>query len=473
MALMRLPFKGGLRSIAVCVIGVGSWCTSLLASDPLASIAFVSLPVGTIWPITPFDACPPDTVPACRVQQVTLSGDGRIVLLVVQRGADVEAYSWSEALGYQPLELPPETQMAWLVSSSFDGAVVAGAFVGESQTGAPRAAVWVNGGLQSLVTPGGPVHGCASALTRDGSVAFGVHDTPSGRSVFRWSLADGVADMPSPDPGAAAIVGCSGDGSVLVGGPVCCSSGADSFSWTASSGATYYPNQMFSGISRDGQHIVSIFTSVSADGRSKCQPGGTGNCDGRTDILVWREGDSASGFGLDEFREPTLTELLLRQGWAPQDVAPLGVFASRIGLSDSGAIMAGAVPLSVASTPAFWIARVPSPNETRAGACCSGVTCVVTGAVADCEALGGLFQGIGSACNAGPRNPIACCRANLDGVAGLTVQDIFRFLEMYFDPARTSLDGRRINFSSFPWDHCGISVEDIFAFLQAWFAGCD
>ncbi|HMN40631.1 MAG TPA: zinc-dependent metalloprotease family protein [Phycisphaerales bacterium] len=54
------------------------------------------------------------------------------------------------------------------------------------------------------------------------------------------------------------------------------------------------------------------------------------------------------------------------------------------------------------------------------------------------------------------------CRADFNGVDGITVQDIFDYLNGWFagDPA-TNVDGVP-----------GLSVQDIFSFLNTWFAGC-
>ena len=87
-----------------------------------------------------------------------------------------------------------------------------------------------------------------------------------------------------------------------------------------------------------------------------------------------------------------------------------------------------------------------------------GSVCVVAGP-GGCTA--GRFIGFGSTCGSAG-NPTTCCPANFDGTIGLTVQDIFAFLDAWFagDP-RTDFDGTG-----------GIAVADIFAFLSAWFAGC-
>jgi probable HAF family extracellular repeat protein len=59
--------------------------------------------------------------------------------------------------------------------------------------------------------------------------------------------------------------------------------------------------------------------------------------------------------------------------------------------------------------------------------------------------------------------PCFHCRADFNGVGGLSVQDIFDFLAAYF-----AGDIARANFNN----DCCISVQDIFDFLAAYFAGC-
>ncbi|MBY0262007.1 MAG: hypothetical protein K2Q20_06665, partial [Phycisphaerales bacterium] len=63
--------------------------------------------------------------------------------------------------------------------------------------------------------------------------------------------------------------------------------------------------------------------------------------------------------------------------------------------------------------------------------------------------------GAGAAC-------AAPCRADFNGVGGVTVQDIFAFLSAWFARSpQADIDGQN-----------GIVVQDIFAFLSLWFAGC-
>jgi hypothetical protein len=90
------------------------------------------------------------------------------------------------------------------------------------------------------------------------------------------------------------------------------------------------------------------------------------------------------------------------------------------------------------------------------GACCNGTAC----SIASQAACTGVYQGDSTAC--GPTgNPTTCCRANFNGVNGITIQDIFDFLNAWFagDP-RADINGG------------GLAVSDIFDFLNAWFAAC-
>ena len=64
------------------------------------------------------------------------------------------------------------------------------------------------------------------------------------------------------------------------------------------------------------------------------------------------------------------------------------------------------------------------------------------------------------------------CRADFNGVGGVTVQDIFDFLSAWFlgcsGQAGAPCNGRNANFNGVG----GVTAQDIFDFLSAWFAGC-
>jgi hypothetical protein len=98
--------------------------------------------------------------------------------------------------------------------------------------------------------------------------------------------------------------------------------------------------------------------------------------------------------------------------------------------------------------------------QTVSGACCSGSGCLVT-TVDACSAANSFFNA-NAACN-DPGNSVSpCCKADFNHASGLSVQDIFDFLNAWFAgnvQADFNGDG-------------SLAVQDIFDFLNAWFAGC-
>jgi len=64
------------------------------------------------------------------------------------------------------------------------------------------------------------------------------------------------------------------------------------------------------------------------------------------------------------------------------------------------------------------------------------------------------------------------CRANFNGVNGVTVQDIFDFLGAWFAGCTAGGAGA-CQYGSADFNGVsGLTVQDIFDFLSAWFAGC-
>jgi hypothetical protein len=99
-----------------------------------------------------------------------------------------------------------------------------------------------------------------------------------------------------------------------------------------------------------------------------------------------------------------------------------------------------------------------TPNPcSLTGACCNGSACSVTTS----GGCAGQWQGAGTACGA-PGNPTTCCPANFNLLSGVTVQDIFDFLNAYFS-ASPAADFNGVG---------GVTVQDIFDFLSAYFVGC-
>lgn len=108
------------------------------------------------------------------------------------------------------------------------------------------------------------------------------------------------------------------------------------------------------------------------------------------------------------------------------------------------------------------VACDPTPCPQPTGACCiaAGDCQVLTGA--DCAAAGGSYIGDGRPCLIEPGNIITCCVANINGVGGLTVQDLFDFLALYFAGDLTA----DVNANGV------LTVQDIFDYLALYFAGC-
>ncbi len=104
----------------------------------------------------------------------------------------------------------------------------------------------------------------------------------------------------------------------------------------------------------------------------------------------------------------------------------------------------------------------PDPCVAPSGVCCAGATCAVTTSTS-CTGPNTMFLVGGAVCNAGSNAVTPCCFANYDRMGGITVGDIFEFLNEWFSSSiRADMVG---NGSGTP------TVDSIFSFLNAWFAG--
>ncbi len=118
---------------------------------------------------------------------------------------------------------------------------------------------------------------------------------------------------------------------------------------------------------------------------------------------------------------------------------------------------ANAGPQSGTLTPTGWSINLSA--SVPSGACCTGLTCTQATA-AECT---GRFVGAGAACNAVGNVTTPCCRADVDQSGTLSVQDIFTFLNAWFQ--------RSVGIGNYNGDCC-VSTQDIFDYLAAYFAGC-
>ena len=80
---------------------------------------------------------------------------------------------------------------------------------------------------------------------------------------------------------------------------------------------------------------------------------------------------------------------------------------------------------------------------------------------AGCTSASGEWIGPGTTCQGQPGNPITCCPANFNQADGVTVQDLFDYLDAWFTLAPTAdLNG-----------DTNVTVQDLFDYLDLWFAG--
>jgi hypothetical protein len=108
----------------------------------------------------------------------------------------------------------------------------------------------------------------------------------------------------------------------------------------------------------------------------------------------------------------------------------------------------------------------PSPCGAS-GVCCRGATCNTTIASASCTGntvAGAVFVSSAAACNAGTNTTTPCCYADYNKMAGISVQDIFDFLNDWFAGSKFAVIGGDGNTGT-------LNVQNIFDFLNAWFAG--
>lgn len=120
------------------------------------------------------------------------------------------------------------------------------------------------------------------------------------------------------------------------------------------------------------------------------------------------------------------------------------------------------IQLSCSGTWTSGGSCTPNPCAPATGTCCAGATCsVVTGVM--CTGVNTVFVPSSNTCNTGGNMLTPCCVADYNHMGGITVGDIFEFLNEWFAQSpHADLVG---NGSGLP------GVPSIFGFLNAWFAG--
>lgn len=109
-------------------------------------------------------------------------------------------------------------------------------------------------------------------------------------------------------------------------------------------------------------------------------------------------------------------------------------------------------------------------GDAPSGVCCRGATCNASVTQANCTPTGlaGAFfnSPVSGGCNAGGSTIGPCCYADYNKLNGVSVQDIFDFLDDWFSGRASAVVGGD-GASGTP------GVLDIFAFLDAWFRRCE
>jgi hypothetical protein len=100
------------------------------------------------------------------------------------------------------------------------------------------------------------------------------------------------------------------------------------------------------------------------------------------------------------------------------------------------------------------VSCLPNPCPPPTGSCCQRTACTVTTA-ANCT--GGTWGGAATSCQA-----LSCCQGDFNQDGGLTLQDLFDFLNAWFaqDPS-ADFDG-----------FAGVNVSDIFSYIDLFINGC-
>ncbi len=124
----------------------------------------------------------------------------------------------------------------------------------------------------------------------------------------------------------------------------------------------------------------------------------------------------------------------------------------------------GAAPIGGAYT-------ITVTGTAPSGVCCRGATCsttvtssaACTGSLVSGQAAGASFP-TGAACNTGGSTSTPCCYADYNKAGGITVGDIFDFLNDWFAGSPYANTGGNGSGGA-------LAVQNIFDFLSAWFAG--
>ncbi len=378
-----------------------------------------------------------------------ISKDGRVVVGESFTETNSRAFSWTAGEGIINLGLIPggtEESVAYGVSA--DGSVI----VGQSDDGCcaegGTAFRWTAAtGMVSMGNLGGPTnYGYAYQTSDDGAIVMGSMDdgSPSpfggiGFQAFRWTVATGMQAFGHAPGGvmlgAAAI---SSDGSFAWANR----GDLSTYKWTQATGWVLQPApfNVITWIRDDGQ---VVFTSRCHGTAPSCPRAYRWTA--QTGFVDFGSVMGSSGRGDTGIRGTSSdgSKVVGFANFDPNDGGIPFMWDTQHGIRTFDAVLAELQVPGVVG----WTHLEPTGM--------SGDGLVICGIGFD---PAGFQQGW----VANLRGATPACRADFNGVGGLTAQDIFDFLNAWFSGS----SGADFNGAD------GLSVQDIFDFLNAWFAGC-
>jgi hypothetical protein len=143
-------------------------------------------------------------------------------------------------------------------------------------------------------------------------------------------------------------------------------------------------------------------------------------------------------------------------------------YTCHVELTDSTSATIMSPDIAWTGSTTAWSGQVNFVQFTvgTSGVCCRGATCNTSVTQANCtgDGLAGGFFAASAACNTPGNSTNPCCYPDYNKTGGITVGDIFDFLNDWFGGSKFAILGGDGNSGT-------LSVQNIFDFLNAWFAG--
>ena len=166
------------------------------------------------------------------------------------------------------LPLPAGSMVGFVQGVSADGNVVVGGIVSMADDISAQPSItatrWVDGKSETLAGP----NSRAYAASADGTVIFGRANPPSAEEqAFRWTQAEGMTNIGTPESKELSPCAVSSDGSVVVGYLMDAERKTRAFRWTRTEGLTALETpeghaSSATGVSADGSVIVGYSTNA-------------------------------------------------------------------------------------------------------------------------------------------------------------------------------------------------------------------